>query len=182
MPSENRLRGKLENLVAEILAADSSDAQLFERLITKIEALCEAVDAGPAEVSALTESCRTLRAVDSDGRADALGAVAERLMDLASTTNGPAETTSQEPEEPDQTTSPADESVEQPSTPAPDNPPVAGAPAPSASPAGEALSSLADPELLKEYVAESLEHVVAAEEAVLALEADSADAEQINTI
>ena len=64
MPRENRLRSMLESLVAEIPAADSSDAHLFKHLVTKIEALGEAPDAGPAAVSALTEACQVLRAVE----------------------------------------------------------------------------------------------------------------------
>ena len=95
MPRENRLRSMLESLVAEILAADSSDAQLCTCLVTKIEALTEASDAGPEDISALTEACQELQAVDQGDaadRADVLGSVAERLMDLASTTGQAAGT------------------------------------------------------------------------------------------
>ena len=181
MPRENRLRSMLESLVAEILAADSSDAQLCKCLVTKIEALTEASDAGPEDISALTEACQELQAVDQGDaadRADVLGSVAERLMDLASTTGQAAGMAPQEVDPPEPISN-SQASDEAPSSPVND-PQAVNTPA--TSPAGEALSSLADPELLSEYVAESLEHVVAAEEAVLALEADPNDAEQINTI
>ena len=49
-------------------------------------------------------------------------------------------------------------------------------------PAEAAIPADADPDILKEYVVESLDHIAAGEAALLALETDPNDAEQINTV
>lgn len=194
----------METLAAHLMGVDTSEPEALAALQQQLEALLERQDVAAAAVGHLTIAAAQLRSIQ-DGQAGepdkALDNVAHALgqaADIQENTQLQAKIDQQE------VASPAAEEPSEEEMPAEETP--AEEPAEEEPPAEEPLAEkpptkekkplptiefdkpavldpdAADPELLREYIVESLDHITNAEGALLELEGNPEDSDQINVV
>lgn len=189
MSSRTSFPDALEDLNAMILAADPRDAKAITQLAEHLEGLLAAVEPASPTAELLQLGLSGLQNIDKSEGSVVLSAVASAVAASAECLDGEVQRSSAALEV---AAAALRELLEpQPNTPSsPAMPgPVSGAPAGAVGACGreDVLGSCAaafhsDPELLKEFVAESRDRIAQAEAAILVLEAHPDDSEPINLV
>jgi len=201
-----RVGTRLEGILEQVAAAEGGIGSLLEAALSVLQgvyqdALSDPQGAMAAVAEAVGAAAAALGGEEALAGDPTLEQAAEKVAvlvgALAAGTGGPApappKADTPAPEPPPALTPQAAEHAEPPAAPIPaptpqateHAEPVAAPATPVAQPAAVPAAVLpadTDLALLKEYIVESLDHIAAAEAALLALESDPDDSEQINTI